>query len=68
MPVLAEGLIETKQKTILIDPGHGGFDGGAVSPGGVVEKDINLKISLKLREKLEKAGYKVFLTREDDRA
>lgn len=68
IPVLAEGLIETKQKIILIDPGHGGFDGGAVSPGGIVEKDINLKISLKLREKLEKAGYKVFLTREDDRA
>jgi len=55
-------------KIILIDPGHGGFDGGAVSPRGTVEKDINLKICLKLKSKLEQEGYKVILTREDDRA
>ncbi|MGE5626873.1 MAG: N-acetylmuramoyl-L-alanine amidase CwlD [Solirubrobacterales bacterium] len=56
------------QKTILIDPGHGGFDGGAESATGTVEKDLNLKISLKLKAKLQQSGYKVVLTREDDRA
>ncbi|MBE6054600.1 MAG: N-acetylmuramoyl-L-alanine amidase CwlD [Clostridium sartagoforme] len=55
-------------KIILIDPGHGGFDGGAKSKNGVVEKDINLKISLKLKEVLEGKGYKVYLTRESDEA
>ena len=43
---------ESEAKIILIDPGHGGIDGGAVSKSGIMEKDINLKISLKLREKL----------------
>lgn len=58
---------ETKnQKIILIDPGHGGIDGGAKSKDGTVEKDINLAISLKLKECLEKKGYKVEMTREVD--
>ena len=38
---------------IIIDAGHGGFDGGAVANDGTVEKDINLKISLYLQEYLE---------------
>lgn len=58
---------ETDQKIILIDPGHGGFDGGAKSKSGVIEKDINLQISLKLKEILEQKGYKVYLTREEDK-
>jgi N-acetylmuramoyl-L-alanine amidase len=56
---------EENQKIILIDPGHGGFDGGA-SKNGAVEKDINLNISLKLKADLEAKGYKVCLTREGD--
>ncbi|MDV4149213.1 N-acetylmuramoyl-L-alanine amidase CwlD [Clostridium sp. AL.422] len=56
------------EKIILIDPGHGGFDGGAKSKNGVIEKDINLKISVKLKEVLESKGYKVYLTRENDEA
>ena len=56
---------EENQKIILIDPGHGGFDGGA-SKNGAVEKDINLTISLKLKADLEAKGYKVCLTREGD--
>lgn len=56
------------EKIILIDPGHGGFDGGAKSKNGVIEKDINLQISLKLKEVLESKGYKVYLTRENDEA
>jgi N-acetylmuramoyl-L-alanine amidase len=55
------------KKIIVIDPGHGGIDGGAVSGKGAVEKYINLKISLKLREKLKEQGYEVIMTREDDK-
>ncbi|WP_300380383.1 N-acetylmuramoyl-L-alanine amidase CwlD [Clostridium sp.] len=57
---------EENQRIILIDPGHGGFDGGASSKSGTVEKEINLSISLKLKTELEDKGYKVFLTREND--
>ena len=57
-----------QEKIILIDPGHGGFDGGAKSKNGVIEKNINLQISLKLKEALESKGYKVYLTRENDEA
>lgn len=52
--------------SILIDPGHGGIDGGAETKDGIVEKDINLKISIKLRDILKKHGYKVFMTRNGD--
>ncbi len=69
MDVLActaeENLID--QKIILIDPGHGGMDGGAVSKNGTIEKDINLSISLKLRSELEKLGFKAVMTREEDK-
>ena len=51
---------------ILIDPGHGGEDGGAVSDDGVVEKGINLAISKYLREYYEISGFKVLMTRDDD--
>src|SRR5690606_8956019 len=57
---------DAAQIIILIDPGHGGIDGGAKSKSGVIEKDINLQISLKLKDILEKKGYKVYLTRESD--
>lgn len=56
------------KKIILIDPGHGGFDGGAVSKRKTIEKEINLKIALKLKENLCKKcdRYLVVMTREDD--
>lgn len=50
---------------IILDPGHGGFDGGAVC-NKVVEKDINLGISLKLRDLFRVCGYRVVMTREED--
>ncbi len=54
--------------TIIIDPGHGGMDGGAVAyDKKTVEKDINLSIAFKLREFLIVGGYNVVMTREDDR-
>ena len=52
---------------ILIDPGHGGIDGGAKTKNGTIEKDINLDISLKLRDHLIEKGYEVYMTREDDK-
>lgn len=51
---------------IILDAGHGGFDGGAVAKDGTVEKDINLKICLKLASLLKSSGYNVILTRETD--
>lgn len=57
--------IEQKE-VILIDPGHGGYDGGAVSKNGTVEKDLNLSIALKLKKQLESEGYTVYMTREGD--
>lgn len=53
--------------TILIDPGHGGIDGGAETKDGILEKNINLKISNKLRDELKKEGYKVLMTRDSDK-
>lgn len=53
-------------KVILIDPGHGGVDGGAVSKNGIIEKNITLSIGLKLKEVLEKRNYEIMMTRETD--
>jgi N-acetylmuramoyl-L-alanine amidase len=50
---------------IVIDPGHGGIDGG-VGYGEILEKDINLSIALKLKTLLEQKGYTVVMTREKD--
>jgi len=52
---------------VVIDPGHGGIDSGAVARGGGEEKEIVLAVALKLRERLERSGrYKVVMTRADD--
>jgi N-acetylmuramoyl-L-alanine amidase len=53
-------------KVIALDAGHGGPDGGAESKEGLIEKDINLAISLYLRDYLQQAGAVVFMTREED--
>lgn len=53
-------------KSILLDAGHGGPDGGAVSRSGAIEKDLNLAIVLYLRDYLQQAGAVVTLTREGD--
>lgn len=54
-------------RRIVIDPGHGGKDPGAVGPAGLKEKDVNLAVSLELARLLRQAGAEVHLTREDDR-
>lgn len=56
-----------KGRTIVIDPGHGGSDTGAIGVGGLREKDITLEVADKVRDILENSGVKVVMTREDDR-
>ena len=52
--------------TVVIDPGHGGRDGGAVGDDGTLEKDLNLAVALKLKSILESADIHVVMTRETD--
>lgn len=56
-----------KRPYVVIDPGHGGIDGGAESSDGTCEKDINLSIAEHLKEQLEKENIKVKMTRTSDR-
>ncbi len=51
---------------ICVDPGHGGYDPGAVGPSGLKEKDITLAVSFLVAEKLKAAGQNVVLTRIGD--
>ncbi|KMK74919.1 N-acetylmuramoyl-L-alanine amidase CwlD [Alkalihalobacillus pseudalcaliphilus] len=53
-------------KVIVVDPGHGGIDGGATSKDGALEKDISLEIGFILRDYLQEAGAIVLMTREED--
>lgn len=53
--------------TVVVDPGHGGRDPGAIGIGGLNEKDVNLSIAKRLAERLEIRGFKVILTRNEDR-
>ncbi|MCK5684114.1 N-acetylmuramoyl-L-alanine amidase, partial [bacterium] len=52
--------------TIVLDPGHGGKATGAVGPGGLTEKQVNLEVALVLRDLLEERNCKVIMTRIDD--
>ncbi len=54
-------------KTIVIDPGHGGPDGGAKGADDTHEKGISLEVSKKLRDYLQQSGALVYLTREEDK-
>ncbi|MEO0084002.1 MAG: N-acetylmuramoyl-L-alanine amidase [candidate division WOR-3 bacterium] len=54
-------------KTIVLDPGHGGVDPGAIGKKKLLEKNVNLAIAMILKKKLENYGLKVLMTRTDDR-
>jgi N-acetylmuramoyl-L-alanine amidase len=57
-----------RTRVLVIDPGHGGVDPGAIGPGGTYEKDVVLAMALELRRQLEASGrYKVIMTRDADR-
>lgn len=53
-------------RVIIIDPGHGGVDGGTQAADGTLEKDINLQIALKVNGFLEAFGYNTVMTRDGD--
>jgi N-acetylmuramoyl-L-alanine amidase len=53
-------------QTVVLDPGHGGRDPGAVGVGGVREKDVTLTMAKALRKNLKARGFRVVLTRETD--
>jgi N-acetylmuramoyl-L-alanine amidase len=56
-------------RTVVIDPGHGGDEVGAVGPGGAMEKEVTLAVARKLRASIQNnLGYQAFLTREGDSA
>ena len=63
-----ELIIGSSPFTVVIDPGHGGFDPGKVGCDGTLEKDINLEIALQLKEILETEKITVLMTREEDKA
>lgn len=58
--------VSVKKPVIIIDAGHGGEDGGTQSADGVLEKDINLKISEKLEKILKNDGFKTVMVRDSD--
>lgn len=59
--------VQRKNRIVIIDPGHGGDDPGAVGPGRTREKDVVLKIGKKLKSILNQTkGYQAFLTRGGD--
>ncbi len=57
--------VPVSNKIIVLDAGHGGFDAGA-SANQAVEKDINLRVTMRLKEYLEQGGAVVLLTRDSD--
>ncbi len=66
-PVIRPKTLPRRQvHTIVIDPGHGGKDTGAIGEGKSLEKDITLQIASRLAYALQKRGFRVFLTRNND--
>lgn len=64
-PLGGPSSFDRKKKTIVIDPGHGGKDGGAVG-NGKVEKEIVLQIGNEFANRLKAMGYNVYMTRSND--
>ena len=55
-----------RQPAIMIDPGHGGEDPGAIGPSGLREKDVVLAIGREVKKILDSYGYKTYMTRNED--
>ncbi|PYL49560.1 MAG: N-acetylmuramoyl-L-alanine amidase, partial [Verrucomicrobia bacterium] len=66
MALASTASAQTRFTTIVIDPGHGGFDRGGIPGQRVLEKNMNLDVALRLKPILEKAGYRVVMTRTTD--
>lgn len=67
MRLVSNFALNPNKKIVLIDPGHGGSDPGKVGINDVLEKDINLSISLKLKTLLKKNDIEVIMTRDIDK-
>ena len=66
-PVRPSEQVEKRLRTIVIDPGHGGVDPGAIGASGIYEKKITLAFAMDLRDRLQALGdYRVLLTRDRD--
>jgi N-acetylmuramoyl-L-alanine amidase len=63
---LNQAVLPLSVNRIVLDPGHGGAQSGAISDSGVSEKEITLDIARRLRRLLEEASFEVLMTREDD--
>lgn len=59
-------LFDLQVRTIVLDPGHGGADPGAVGTAGTLEKDVALDVATRLARRLRMHGYRVLMTREGD--
>ena len=66
--VISTNTPKKNRTCFIIDPGHGGIDGGTVSCTGTNESQINLEISRRLKDLLELMGYKTIMTRETDKS
>lgn len=55
-----------RNKVIVLDPGHGGSDPGAIGPGGTREKAVTLAVAMQVKSLLEASGAKVIMTRRTD--
>ncbi len=64
--MVGSGNAREGQVCIVVDAGHGGDDPGKIGINKAKEKEINLKIAMKLKDLLEKDGIKIIMTREDD--
>lgn len=67
LELLAAVQLVTKSDVLLLDPGHGGIDGGAEGSTGISEKDINLAIAKYIKELAVADGWTVVMTREEDK-
>jgi N-acetylmuramoyl-L-alanine amidase len=79
LPIVGDGVVDTPcsnqaaadgspilGSNVVIDPGHGGNEPGAVGPTGLIEKDVNFDVSRDVQQQLEAEGAKVVLTRTAD--
>ncbi|MCQ2582071.1 MAG: N-acetylmuramoyl-L-alanine amidase [Alphaproteobacteria bacterium] len=66
-PTTITAITQQKKSVIVIDAGHGGKDPGCIGKGGTKEKDVVLSVAKKLKNKLDVAGYKTYLTRSTDK-
>ena len=64
--LLFSQIFGSSAQTVILDAGHGGADGGAVSQNNVEEKDLNLTLALLLRDRLQQDGHQIIMTRESD--